>query len=426
MNENFFMDALLLKSSSDVSKELGSLINLLPKSNARRIFSVNSCNPCFPVTANETGSLFQRFPTSSIHNIVMSKHVPLFYNNWGRAFLYNLNRSVVGGGTITLPYRKNKDLKKKGFWNLRELRNIFGMEISLPARGYATFKKTLEFDDVISTYKWFLENGQAWALTRVLLSAKTHEQNEEHCRFFLKDYMLHGFSWEKHSSQPWRENSGSTAHIGASEEVFTAWSDLTYYLGGVQYKHAGLANIVSTYFPKSSGLRYLDHGGGTGLLAAEMLFDSSLGIEKAVCCDCDLSWPSFAWATQNLTEFYMEQLKGRFFVFPGSYSDFPYNETYHIASYLGSLLYLPREEQKSVLSETWSALEPGGILVVHENIKRASFSRDYACMFTVEELDGLLGQFGIVDRYLSTATMSVTRKQAAQKTVFRVVQKRRG
>jgi hypothetical protein len=44
-------------------------------------------------------------------------------------------------------------------------------------------------------------------------------------------------------------------------------------------------------------------------------------------------------------------------------------------------------------------------------------------MFTVEELDGLLGGLGEIRRYLSTAVAPIDQQEAGARTVFRVLKK---
>ena len=68
-------------------------------------------------------------------------------------------------------------------------------------------------------------------------------------------------------------------------------------------------------------------------------------------------------------------------------------------------------------------LRPGGVLVVHENIKSRSYTRDYDLMFTVDELEGLLRPLAPIDYFLPTATVQIDGEAAGTKSVFRVLQR---
>jgi hypothetical protein len=70
----------------------------------------------------------------------------------------------------------------------------------------------------------------------------------------------------------------------------------------------------------------------------------------------------------------------------------------------------------------WATLSPGGLLILQENIKSPTFELIcyYDLMFTVDELDALLSEFGEITCYLSTAAARVARDKAGARSVFRV------
>ena len=100
-----------------------------------------------------------------------------------------------------------------------------------------------------------------------------------------------------------------------------------------------------------------------------------------------------------------------------------YDDKYDVISFIGSLLYVPRNKTLTTLKKSWDALKLGGILIIHENIKASSYKRDYDVMFTVDELEGLLSSFGLIDYYSSTTNAQISQELVGSKTVFRVIQK---
>ena len=119
----------------------------------------------------------------------------------------------------------------------------------------------------------------------------------------------------------------------------------------------------------------------------------------------------------------LASLGGRFRFWLGAIEHYSFDETMDVVSLIGSLLYVPKAARKGVLDRAWDALAPGGLLVVHENIKAQSYGRDLDIMFTVEEIDALLSGYGVIERYLSTAITPVDRETAASRSVFRVIRK---
>ncbi|MFI5013594.1 MAG: hypothetical protein ACHQAY_14735 [Hyphomicrobiales bacterium] len=60
-----------------------------------------------------------------------------------------------------------------------------------------------------------------------------------------------------------------------------------------------------------------------------------------------------------------------------------------------------------------------------ENIRNADYTRDCDLMFTVDDIDGRPGRFGIIRYFLSTGAVEVGRDKAGEKAVFRVLTKAR-
>jgi hypothetical protein len=84
---------------------------------------------------------------------------------------------------------------------------------------------------------------------------------------------------------------------------------------------------------------------------------------------------------------------------------------------------LSRADARRSVERAWEALNPGGILIIQENIKHPSYKRDYELMFEPEELDKLLQGFGEIGYYMSTATKAVQAALVERKTVYRIVHK---
>jgi SAM-dependent methyltransferase len=72
----------------------------------------------------------------------------------------------------------------------------------------------------------------------------------------------------------------------------------------------------------------------------------------------------------------------------------PRAEPYDVVSFFGSMLYADRSTVPAVLRACMEMLRPGGILMIHENVREGGKpeSNDYMKMFPADELRGLLRQ----------------------------------
>jgi SAM-dependent methyltransferase len=197
-------------------------------------------------------------------------------------------------------------------------------------------------------------------------------------------------------------------------------SALGYYIGGLSYKAPLLAHIARDLGLRGQ-LRTVDMGAGYGLLAAELLLDPGLGVELATATDISpLNESLAALLREGLGE-----ASGKFRFARCPAQDHRFDEQVDLVSYVGSLLYVPREQLRTCLDRAWEALRPGGILVVHENIRDPKYVRDFKYMFTVEEIDAELGRYGEIRRFASNRECELSRDDAGAKTVFRVLRRPR-
>src|SRR5262249_47530883 len=140
----------------------------------------------------------------------------------------------------------------------------------------------------------------------------------------------------------------------------------SYLINGISYKAPIIAHIVRECAGETGALRLGDIGGGYGALAAELLLMRESGIASAVTGD-----PAArnVWLAQSLYLGLYEHLRGRFHFSLGPAEAFPFDAGFDVITYVGSLLYVPKHQLEQTLQATWKGLRPGGLLIVHENIK---------------------------------------------------------
>lgn len=202
--------------------------------------------------------------------------------------------------------------------------------------------------------------------------------------------------------------------------ISTALRSQAYYVGGLSYKAAGLRHIHQAVAAGRPWRHLVDIGGGYGLLGAELLLDANVGVERTTTVDI--------WALNQVFHAILvktlDKPEGKTMDFVLSAGqDYEFPSVISACSFVGSLLYVPQHLRAATIARAFSALEPGGVLIVHENIKTPSYTTDYDLMFEANELDALLSTHGPIRYFSSTALQELKTGAVANKTVFRVLQK---
>jgi SAM-dependent methyltransferase len=349
-------------------------------------FTQTSPLPYFPVSG-ETGSIYWPAPRDLFDTIFVGPSIRLLGGAWSEAFLRNAAR--MSGGQVrgvSGPLAESNRFAYESTldWWYTASSEVLVAEIL--GRSNQQLQHWIRSDDL---FLEFLYDGAE----RIVGGSRKHR--------------LSGAAW-------WAESSA----LLLEAEMRRALSAHSYYIGGISYKAPLLARIIKDHLDDRR-FSLVDFGGGYGLLAAELALTQPSAVEVVV---RDPGTINLIFAEQ-LYRGFRSRLRNRFYFSLGKADDFEFDRSHSVISFVGSLVYIDRERREPILSRCWEALESGGILVVHENIKNASFKADYEKMFVVEEIDSLLGRFGPIRRYLSTAVREVTKEQAAEKAVFRVVQK---
>lgn len=204
----------------------------------------------------------------------------------------------------------------------------------------------------------------------------------------------------------------------SEEEVGSIWS---YQLWAASAKVSVLRWILRECAIDGE-FDHVDVGPGPGLVGAELLLDPTTGVRRSTGLELRAIGP---WSGCRLAGPDRDALGDRWRFRLGSASRWRGTGGVGLVTALGSLLYLPRSEAIDLLDRAWDVLLPGGLLVVHENIRHPRFVVDHDLMFAREELDAMLDRYGRVEHFAATACRRLTPEQAGEKTVFRVVVKNR-
>ncbi len=198
-----------------------------------------------------------------------------------------------------------------------------------------------------------------------------------------------------------------------------AWETFLYSLFGANQKTYILEKIIEDYF-SGQKINAMDLGGGYGFMAAEL---AAKGHSMTVMDVQQFQMEVCRWLTKrcrlenhlqcNVSK--IEDAKAD----PGSLD---------LVSYFGCLLYLDRPHIPEVFRHTMEMLKPGGIMVIHENMRQAIHpdNPDHQKCFDYPELDSLLKTNAGQPTYYwaSVAKKAENMEQLAKRTLVAVVQKK--
>ncbi len=364
-------------------------------------------SPRMPGNEAEMGSIYMAKGSALFDHVILDESIRLTFSAWSRAFYAHLFQLVRPGGTLILPLWHGAAERTFGRWTKDQMGSFFNTRVTaLKNTDFVQIERGEHLPNPSpSVAGWFMDNAAEILLQQVLISSVEDDiRTDFEAIFALGDATA-------------LEGKGVSGYRPRLDD-FT--KQHCYFLGGISYKHPLLSHIIHEQVETKEPLRIIDMGGGYGLLAAELALDPTLEIKEAVCAD--ISNVNGMLAARLYADM-AEHLAGRLRFICKPAQELEFDGQYDVVSYVGSLLYVPKELLEEVVERAWQAVAPGGVLVVHENIKHKSFKADFDIMFTVGELDGLLEKYGDITRYASQYTQMLTKAQTGEKTVFRVVKK---
>lgn len=372
-----------------------------------------NCHSCF---YDEKGriSLFGDIPNDAYEGCIVMPPVRLFKDAYSHAFLAYAKGFLKRGGLVLLPYQDPASKQDAGLWDLEWLRRILGQELRVDTRKrLALFRHEEPMAFPASVFSAFAVDWRTFAAK--FFAERDHSGSAsylERCRDFL-----HVPKSSASPSLQAAEESLPDLQQGATEFLACA----TYSATGAAYKTAALRHFFHLYLPRKKELRVVNIGGGMGFVDIELLLTSSAVAQVTNCEPIAASLP----VTRALFEYYRDKLVGRYRFALAAAQDYRFDEPCDMVCDFAALLYVPRDQLQTTLDRAWDSLRPGGILVIHENIRRPIFLNRpyYNLVFTAEELEILLRRYGAIDYYRSSDFQLMARKDIKDLTVFRVVQK---
>lgn len=373
----------------------------------------------------ESATNFFHLPDDVLFNtIYLDKNIKLFNTNYGNNFILKLVSHMSADARLFLPNWKpskcNFGLSQK---SICQLLGVEGKKVI--GDTYIEYKN-IDFNNFqfekASVLKWYICNQTELVDWEIGFKSGKHDIENLINNHSTKEFLLH---FEKTSN---RYNDNRKTNLTRTEnkpppDLLSTIKSHAYLISGVSYKSAIVLYIIKKTMPDKRDINYLDVGGSFGALAAELLLSETDLIKVAL--TRDISFRNIYFAN-HLYNWYYKELKGRFKFSVGPVESFAFTDSYDVISFIGSLLYVDKNSLKMTIKKAWESLSYGGILIIHENIKAASYTNDYDVMFTPEAIDTLLLQFSDIRYFSSIDYSELLHKEVKNNTVFRVIQKNSG
>jgi SAM-dependent methyltransferase len=391
-----------------------------------RCFALSNGDASFPTKPGGAGSAFMPPPEGLFDSLFLGRSLCLFKNPWGAAMISHIARALRPGGRLVIWFDVTS--RPQGFWRLADLEQLFGTAASQTFNDHAVFVIDRPPSPPPSILNWYFSSFSELILHDMSIrhDLLRHDWSELSGHILnydeFNDPLLTGYFINPPVNEIILRYIAEQLSRDFRSNLQNAISENSYLIGGISYKSALINAIIHDNFTASSGLRFADFGGGYGLLAAELLLNKDSPVDSAL--NIDIS-PCNLLISAKMYRGNLHALRRRLRFWQGAIESYPFDETFDVVTKIASLHLVPAPQRKAVLDRTWSVLAPGGLLVIHENIKSPAFEAlpYYDLMFSVEELDALLSQFGKIERYLSTAVARVDQDKAGARTIFRVVKK---
>lgn len=408
-------------------------------------FSRHSNNYALPLRAEDIGALYSSLPKDRFNGVMVDTTCELFSGRMSIDWISHLVEALVEEGIVALPNVAGGQADLAGRADPSEVLTALGLrpEIErswvLARRGSDWIKPTVS--SVLGAFLCrrgeFIMNSVFGGTVRHaettrlnwLIGADTianPSQQRDLSRYDRDDLIRivelcrsDGSSLDEGLSTVKRktiEASSFTLGVSRLEANIRSWQN--YLMYGTAYKAATIASVLRREFG-TQPIRFLEHGGYTGLLSMQLLMDVP-SVEQAWCCEVD---PEVLLNTQLLLESLPSSVAERFHFSIGPVEEHAYSLPFDVIAFVHMLLYVRRDELPVVLSRTRDALRSGGVLLILENTKPPTTSggTDDALIFLPDELDSYLSAIGEIEYLALKSGAPLTREEADGASVLRLV-----
>lgn len=389
----------------------------------------------------EVRSIWLDFSKEKYDTVILAHTLPVFRGNFWNEFIRSLFEMVNPGGVLIVPLGDGTRHER----SIENYEALIGMTCLMArtktSRPYAIFDKSrsegeLPTSTTESLLEWYqdgnmdiifdVERQNAAYLTFHGLTLEEMRNTVPHYNEFLTAFKV--------SESVNRITEGQNLTLEAYENgtynfvtdrpakaLLADVNAQSYSIGCLRYKAPIISHIISQFMGSKPNLHLTDLGGGYGTLATEILLDDINNVTDITVNDPSVRYMIFA---NYMYTAMRERLNGHYSFALGLMETFDFQPS-DIISMIGSFLFVDREKRMDFIAEAFENLNPGGLLIIHENIRADSYKavKEHGYMLEAKELDSYLSPHGEIRYFSSTYWAEIPAEDVKNNTVFRVVQK---
>jgi hypothetical protein len=330
-------------------------------------------------------------PREAYDRVIVGGAVDLFDHSWTYAFLDRLNSLLDERGTILIaPRLISRERLTELFGNAPQARPH-----DLLAFGKARGGMRRPKDAAHSTLDAY------WPLRDTLQRGAFDESLAKTIRALGIEHV------EKR-----KPNSGRDALEQEQSQCYRTTSACT--------KTPMVRWLAQLHFPERRDLHLADLGCGTGMNTLELMLSPS-HVKTLTLVE---PHSGYHWDIAAMYERIADHLLGPVSLVGEQVQTYR-GRPADIGLVCAVLAVMPRAERDAFAEGAWANIAPGGVLVVLENMRReaAKGDRNNEERYTPDEIDAVLGRFGPIHYFQNDAMAELTRAEAGDRTVFRVIRK---
>jgi len=366
----------------------------------------------------ENTNIFHTSAIGLFDIIWIDEKISLPSTPWSTAFLTNVSEMLSKNGVMVIDAHPKK--RNNCQVDLEFLAKILGQPLEMLTDSRAVYGRVTNPQPTHckSLLNWWQSNYAATILDlcrETELNGYLSLQEDTLVREFLKCDIVEDKLLKMQMDSGLRDTPKKF-----SELIRFYVSSMAYLFHGIGYKASVIAEIARTEMGKETPLNYLDLGGANGALAGEMLLNPDIIVKTAHTHELLLKYLPLA---RQMYIANRDQFHGRFFYSLGSMNDYAFDDNYNLVSFIGCLYLSGPDNRGAVARRAFDGLEPGGLLIVHENLRDNRAVPDHDFMFAENELRELLAKLGDVQCFHTHTGRKIDADENNGKTAFWAVRK---
>jgi hypothetical protein len=345
----------------------------------------------------KVGNFFYPPLPNLLDRVYIGISVPLFASNWGASFLLELLKIIKPGGVIILPVYPEGQAQEKGYWSRSFLENIFlsrqrwtgFSNVRAENDGVMSLGVGRKWPDPIpSTAQWFYQQRANIVLEKLLATAK-----------------------------------GDDLSVSYAQMATRVWAN---------YTHSSVVErIILDFFGNKVPVYVNCMSNDYGLLVTDLLLSPYVNVNSGMTIHISHAEAAVA---ENFASYFAPHTGDRHEVTMGDANGTAFENKSDVICLIHALSSLTPAQQETLIDSAWDALNPKGLLIVHDVMPTAWHKAGEGSLHQKLEKLGKLSTYSSIvaskiedqieiSHYSKIQETNLVEEKNNQTTVFKVIEK---